>query len=111
MSQQGSKAVKDGVQVIQGTPTEPITSATGSPTWWTSSLAIAQCGGFLTSTPGGTQAIGSGASRSRSWPVNTAWTPGNAFASLVSIDVIFACASGERTNAAHSWPVTLMSSM
>jgi hypothetical protein len=28
MSQQGSKAVKDGVQVIQGTPTEPITSAT-----------------------------------------------------------------------------------
>jgi hypothetical protein len=28
MSQQGTKAVKDGVQVIQGTPTEPITSAT-----------------------------------------------------------------------------------
>ena len=28
MSQQGSKAVKDGVQVIQGTPAAPITSAT-----------------------------------------------------------------------------------
>jgi hypothetical protein len=28
MSQQGAKAVKDGVQVVQGTPTEPITRAT-----------------------------------------------------------------------------------
>ena len=28
MSQQGSKAVKDGVRVIQGTPTAPVTSAT-----------------------------------------------------------------------------------
>jgi len=28
MSQQGSKAVKDGVQVIQGTPTAPIARAT-----------------------------------------------------------------------------------
>jgi len=28
MSQQGSKAVKDGVQVIQGTPKEPITRPT-----------------------------------------------------------------------------------
>jgi hypothetical protein len=28
MSQQGSTAVKDGVQVIQGTPTAPLTSAT-----------------------------------------------------------------------------------
>jgi hypothetical protein len=28
MSQQGSKAVRDGVQVIQGTPAEPITRAT-----------------------------------------------------------------------------------
>jgi hypothetical protein len=28
MAQQGSKVVKDGVQVIQGTPTEPITRAT-----------------------------------------------------------------------------------
>jgi hypothetical protein len=28
MSQQGQKAVRDGVQVIQGTPTEPITRAT-----------------------------------------------------------------------------------
>ncbi len=54
----------------------PITSATGSPTWWTSSLASAQCGGLLTSIPGGTQAIGSGAARSRSWPVKTACTPG-----------------------------------
>ena len=28
MAQQGSKVVKDGVQVIQGTPTEPLTRAT-----------------------------------------------------------------------------------
>ncbi len=28
VSQQGSKAVKNGVQVIQGTPSEPITQAT-----------------------------------------------------------------------------------
>ena len=28
MSQQGSKAVRDGVQVIQGTPTAPLTGAT-----------------------------------------------------------------------------------
>jgi hypothetical protein len=28
MSQQGSKAVKDGVQVIQGTPTAPLKGAT-----------------------------------------------------------------------------------
>jgi hypothetical protein len=28
MAQQGSKAVKDGVQVIQGTPTAPITAPT-----------------------------------------------------------------------------------
>lgn len=28
MAQQGSKAVKDGVQVIQGTPTAPLTAAT-----------------------------------------------------------------------------------
>lgn len=28
MSQQGSMAVKDGVHVIQGTPTAPLTSAT-----------------------------------------------------------------------------------
>ena len=28
MAQQGSKLVKDGVQVIQGTPTEPIVRAT-----------------------------------------------------------------------------------
>lgn len=28
MTQQGSKVVKDGVQVIQGTPTEPIVRAT-----------------------------------------------------------------------------------
>ena len=28
MSQQGSKIVRDGVQVVQGTPTEPISRAT-----------------------------------------------------------------------------------
>ena len=65
----------------------------------------------MTSTPGGTQAIGNGAARSTSLPVKTATTPGYSLAADVSIETIFACASGERTNAAHSWPVTLMSSM
>src|SRR3954469_15050650 len=101
-----------------------MTTATGSPTWLTSSLASAQCGGvltstpggaqgggLLTSTPGGAQAIGSGASRSTSVPTNTACTPGYALAAEVSIETILACASGERTNDAHSCPVTLMSSM
>ena len=37
-------------------------------------------------------------------------TPSRALAAEVSIETIFACASGERTNAAHSWPTRLMSS-
>ena len=37
----------------------------------------------------------------RSAPVNTATTPGDAFAAAVSMRVIRACACGERTNTAN----------
>ena len=43
-------------------------------------------------------------------PVNTASTPGRALAASVSIEVITACASGERTIAAKSIPGRTMSS-
>ena len=41
---------------------------------------------------------------SRSSLVKTATTPSRALAADASIETIFACASGERTHAAHSWP-------
>ncbi len=47
----------------------------------------------------------------RSAPVKTAWTPGHSRAAAVSIDVIRAFASGERTSDAHSIPGSEMSSM
>src|SRR3954454_20904990 len=54
----------------------PTTTATGSPTWQTLPRASGQCSGVLTSTPGGTHAIGSGAVRSvRSSPVSTSLMP------------------------------------
>src|SRR4051812_24325583 len=81
-----------------------MTTATGSPTCLTAPRASAQCSGVRTSTPGGTQAIGSGAALVTSSPAYTARTPGSASAALLSSDVIFACASGERTNAAYSIP-------
>jgi hypothetical protein len=68
----------------------------GSPTCLTSSLASGQCSGALTSTPGGTQAIGRPDSSSRSLPVMTACTPGRAFAASVSTETMRAWASGER---------------
>ena len=43
-------------------------------------------------------------------PVNTAWIPSRAAAAEVSMETTLACASGERTNAAHSWPGSEMSS-
>jgi hypothetical protein len=43
-------------------------------------------------------------------PVSTACTPSYASAPDVSIDSMRACASGERTNAAHSIPGSVMSS-
>ena len=80
-----------------------MTTATGSPTCLTAPLASGQCSGLLTSTPGGAHAIGSGPPRSdMSSPVNTAAMPSRARAADVSIEVIFALASGERTNDAHS---------
>src|SRR5215212_1632493 len=77
----------------------PTTTATPWPTYLTSSLASGQCSGVLISTPGGTHAIGSGDAMSRSAAVKTPWTPGSAAAAEVSIEVILACASGERTTA------------
>ena len=67
---------------------------------------------MLTSTPGGTQAIGSGrAEVGRSSPVKTAYDAvARQRPPSVSIETIFACASGERTNAAHSCPGSVMSS-
>ena len=47
---------------------------------------------------------------SRSSSVKTATTPSRALAAEVSIETIFAWASGERTQAAHSCPVSVMSS-
>jgi hypothetical protein len=55
--------------------------------------------------------MGSGASQSVSSPVNTPWTPSRSRAAEASIDVMRACASGERTIAAYSAPCTAMSSV
>jgi hypothetical protein len=64
----------------------------------------------LTSTPGGTHASGIGPPASRSSPVKTAATPGRSRAADASIEVIFAWACGERTNATQSVPGSAMSS-
>ena len=77
----------------------PTIATTPWPTYLTSPLASGQCSGERTSTPGGTHAIGRPAPRSRSSPVKTPWMPGSASAADVSIETIFACASGERTTA------------
>src|SRR5437764_6573057 len=67
----------------------PTTTATGSPTWQTLPRASGQCSGVRTSTPGGAQAIGSGAARSdMSSPVNTATTSSRPAAAEVSIEAI-----------------------
>ncbi len=77
----------------------PSTIATPWPTYLTSPLASGQCSGVLISTPGGTHAIGSPEAMSRSSPVKTPNTPGCSRAPEASIEVILACASGERTTA------------
>ena len=89
------------------------TTAIGSPTCLTSPFLSGQCSGVLMSTPGGSHTIGIGPAKSpaSSSPVNTATTPGAALASDVSIEVIVACASGERTTAMCSIPGRAMSSM
>ena len=76
------------------------TTATGSPTHLTSPLFSGMWSGVLTSTPGGAQTIGIPPPKLRSSAVKTPITPGCAAASEVSIEVIAACASVERTNAA-----------
>src|SRR4051812_34119600 len=79
----------------------PTTTATGSPTWQTLPRASGQWSGVLTSTPGGTQAIGSGAARSvMSSPVSTSLTPLRPSSADLSIETMLACASVERTIAA-----------
>jgi hypothetical protein len=67
----------------------------------------------LISTPGGTHTIGSGPAKSlaMSSPVRTATTPSRSRAADVSMEVIAACASGERTTTAWSAPGRLMSSV
>src|SRR2546423_1663270 len=52
-----------------------MTTATASPTCLTAPRASGQCSGVRTSTPGGTQAIGSGAAGGTSPPRSTAWPP------------------------------------
>src|SRR3954449_1956510 len=89
----------------------PMTTATAWPTYLTSPRASGQSSGVLTSTPGGTQAIGIGEARScRSSPVKTPWTPSYSLAADVSIEVMFACASVERMTAMYSIPERTMSS-
>ena len=89
------------------------TTATGSPTCFTSPRLSGQCSGVLISTPGGAQTMGSGPAKSpaMSSPVSTATTPLRSFAADVSIEVIVACASGERTTTRCSMPGRLMSSV
>jgi hypothetical protein len=89
------------------------TTATGSPTCFTCPRFRGQCSGVLISTPGGAQTIGSGPAKSEamSSPVSTATTPSRSLAAEVSMDVIAACASGERTTTEWSIPGRLMSSV
>ncbi len=82
----------------------PTTTATGSPTHLTSPLLSGMWSGVLTSTPGGAQTIGMPPSKLRSSAVKAPRTPGCAAASEVSIEVIAACASVERTIAAWTVP-------
>ena len=77
----------------------PTTTATAWPTYLTIPRASGHVSGDLTSTPGGTQAIGSGPSSVRSSAVNTPCTPGASRAPDASIETIRACASLERTTA------------
>ena len=84
------------------------TTATGSPTKRTTSLASS--GWFIRSLirPG---IMGGSAGRSAtSAPVNTAITPGASRAALASIELIRACATGDRTKKTWHAPVSRSSS-
>ena len=93
-----------------------ITTATGSPTWRTLPTASTGCGGSAIGLPSllwicqpqGRPPIFSAA---MSAPVNTAVTPGAAFAAAVSIPTMRACGRSARRIAAYSWPGRLMSSV
>ena len=89
------------------------TTATGSPTCFTWPVRSGMLSGVLISTPGGAQTIGRPPAKSdaMSSPVSTATTPSRAVAAEVSMEVMSACASGERTTTAWSVPGRLMSSV
>ncbi len=74
------------------------TTATPSPTYRTTSVASAGCGGVLRSDPGISHAVGIGLILpARSFPVKTATTPGRARAAFVWTRTTFAWACGLRT--------------
>ena len=91
-------------------------AATGSPTKRTISCASSRRGGTVIGEPSGRLKIASVgmvpmSSLIRSAPVKTASTPGIPVAACVSIDLIFACACGERSTCSHSAPSSGLSSM
>jgi hypothetical protein len=86
------------------------TTATGSPTWRTVSVASGLRLAVSTSSRIGPVATRSPMSSLRSAPVNTATTPSSASAADVSIAVTRAWACGLRTKEAWSIPGSAMSS-
>jgi hypothetical protein len=90
--------------------------ATGSPTWRTAPSASTGCGGIAISEPSRflkltAQGRPPMPSAFRSALVNTARTPGIAFAAWVSIAVIVAAACGLRSTTPCSAPGVTMSSV
>ena len=85
-------------------------TATISPTWFTVSVGTGRCtGDFISGVIGQAQARPPCSGKSR--PVHTPTTPGAFRAAVVSIDVIVACASGERTMARCTIPGSTMLSV
>src|ERR687893_2843156 len=86
-------------------------TATASPTWLTSSTAIDGWPGLtMSGVTGQAQGI-EPCSSATSRPVRTATTPGASCAALVSIELIFACATGLRTTARCNIPGSTMLSV
>ena len=86
-----------------------ITATTASPTKRAVSTASAWCGGDIVGLPSARRksdelGIGPTPARTRSAPVRTACTPGIAAAASTPMCAIAACACGERTKYAYSWP-------
>ena len=89
----------------------PMTTATGLADVPTLPRASGQCSGTLTSTPGGTQTIGQRRGQvAHVLAGEDRVDAGARRAAAVSIEMIRACASGERTIAANSIPARTMSS-